>query len=233
MKKLKIVLITIILSFNSCIEEDIMDDSVPEEVRIISSFTTVKVGEMATLEASFFNNIGEIKDNSFIWSSSNPSVLSIDATTSSVSANEEGTAIITVKAIGKTGDLTDSQTIKVVANNSISIETPKKGAFSKTTSYKAAGDFEMTKTSNGIKIELASNYVADTSLPGFALFLTNNPNSLANALQIDAYDDADGAHYTGAFTYNIQNVGLNDYKYLVQWCRPFSILTGKAFIIDK
>jgi uncharacterized protein YjdB len=103
-----------------------MDDSVPEEVRIISSFTTVKVGEMATLEASFFNNIGEIKDNSFIWSSSNPSVLSIDATTSSVSANEEGTAIITVKAIGKTGDLTDSQTIKVVANNSISIETPKK-----------------------------------------------------------------------------------------------------------
>jgi hypothetical protein len=124
-------------------------------------------------------------------------------------------------------------TIKVVANNSISIETPKKGAFSKTTSYKAAGYFEMTKTSNGIKIELASNYVADTSLPGFALFLTNNPNSLANALQIDAYDDADGAHYTGAFTYNIQNVGLNDYKYLVQWCRPFSILTGKAFIIDK
>ena len=61
MKKLKIVLITIILSFNSCIDEDIIDDSVPEEVRIISSFATLKVGEVATLEASFFNNIGEIR----------------------------------------------------------------------------------------------------------------------------------------------------------------------------
>ncbi|PQJ76027.1 Ig-like domain-containing protein [Polaribacter gangjinensis] len=233
MKKLKIVVLFSVLAFSACIEEDIIDDSVAEEVRIISSFTTLKVGEIATLEASFFNNVGELENNTFIWSSSNPSVLSIDATTSSVIANSEGTAIITAKATGKMGDLTDSQTIEVVANNSIIIDNPKKGTFSKTTSYKAAGDFEITKTSTGIKIELASNYVADTSLPGFALFLTNNPNSLASALQIDAYDDADGAHYTGAFTYNISNVGLNDYKYLVQWCRPFAILTGKAQIIDK
>lgn len=233
MKNLKLTLIFCSLTLSSCIQEDIIDDSVPEEVRIISSFTTLKVGEMATLNASFFNNIGEIEDNSFIWFSSNATVLSIDPATSIITANAEGTSIISVKAIGKTGELTDSQVIEVVADNSNSIDTPKKGTFSKTTSYKAAGDFEITKTSNGIKIDLASNYVADTSLPGFALFLTNNPNSLANALQIDAYDDADGAHYTGAFTYNIENVGLNDYKYLVQWCRPFSILTGKAEIIDK
>lgn len=232
MKNLKIAVLFGVLAFSSCIEQDIIDDSVPEEVRITNDISALKIGETIDFEATYFNNVGEIESKALFWESSNSDVLSIDASTTKGIAKAEGTATITVTVNGIVGILTDTKIITVTKDDTITVNA-KKGTFSKTSSYKAAGDFEITTTTNGIKIVLASNYVADTSLPGFALFLTNNPNSLANALQIDAYDDANGAHYTGTFTYNIQNVGLNDYKYLVQWCRPFSILTGKALIIDK
>lgn len=233
MKKLKIVMLLCSLVCFSCIQEDIINDAVPEEVRITIEFNTLKVGEIIELKANYFNNVGEIETQALSWVSSNTDVLSIDGNSiAKGTAKKEGTTTLTVSANGIYGTLTDTKTITVTKEDT-NVANAKKGSFEPTSSYKSAGDFEITSTDNGIKIELASNYVADTSLPGFALFLTNNPSSLANALQIDAYDDSDGAHYTGAFTYTIENVGLNDYKYLVQWCRPFSILTGKGLIIDK
>lgn len=232
MRNLKIAILLFSLVFYSCIQEDIIDDSVPEEVRITNDISTLKIGKTVDFEATYFNNVGEIENRSLSWESSNTDVLSIDASTSKGTAKAEGTASITVIVNGILGVLTDTKIITVTKDDTM-VANVKKGTFTPTSSYKSAGDFEITGTTNGIKIELASNYVADTSLPGFALYLSNNPNSLANALQIDAYDDTNGAHYTGAFTYTIENIGVNDYTYLVQWCRPFSILTGKAEIIDK
>jgi hypothetical protein len=235
MKKLKFVLLLFFIGLNSCVQEDIVDDSVPEEIRIISSVNILEVGDVVKLEASYFNNVGKKENKTIVWESSNTTVLSVDDATTNITAKAKGTATIKVKTTGDSGELTDSEIIMVVKNGDIVVpsEITKKGTLTPTVSYDSSGDFEIAKTSNGIKIDLADNYVGDESLPGFALFLTNSPNSLANALQIDAYDDADGAHYKGAFTYNIVGVGLNDYQYLVQWCRPFSILVGKALITDK
>ncbi|GGF78866.1 Ig-like domain-containing protein [Wenyingzhuangia marina] len=235
MRLLKFVFLLFFIGLNSCIQEDIVNDRVPEELRIISSVNALKVGDVVKLHASYFNNIGEKESKTVVWETSNPTVLSIDEFTTNITAKAEGTATITVKTIGVSGELTDSEIIMVVKDDVVVIpsENTKKGTITPTESYDASGDFEVIKTTNGIQIILANNYVADESLPGFALFLTNNPNSLVNALQIDAYDDADGAHYKGAFTYSVNGVGLNDYQYLVQWCRPFSILVGKATITDK
>ncbi|MDO3693320.1 Ig-like domain-containing protein [Wenyingzhuangia sp. chi5] len=235
MKLLKLVFLLLFVGLNSCIQEDIVDDAVPEELRIISSVNTLKVGDVVKLQASYFNNVGEKENKNIVWETSNSNVLFIDALTTNITALAEGTATITVKTTGSSGELTDSEIIMVVKDGVVVMpsENTKKGTIAPTASYVAAGDFEISKTTNGIQIILDDNYVADESLPGFALFLTNNPNSLANALQIDAYDDVDGTHYKGAFTYILDGVGINDYQYLVQWCRPFSILVGKATITDK
>ncbi|MGY5355919.1 Ig-like domain-containing protein [Wenyingzhuangia sp. IMCC45467] len=229
-----ILAFTTLLFFTSCIQEDIVDDFIEDEVRITSSISTLKVGDFVKLEATYFNNVGNIENKQITWETSNELVLSIDAATNNIKAEKEGTATITANTIGNSGNLSDSVII-IVSNDEEqpSSEISKKGTLAPTSSYDAAGDFEIRKTTNGIQIILDDNYVADESLPGFALFLTNNPNSLANALQIDAYDDADGTHYKGAFTYTLNGVGINDYQYLVQWCRPFSILVGKATITDK
>lgn len=236
MKSIKLLLLLFFVILSSCIQEDIVDDAVPEEIRIISNVNSLKLGDIVKFEAAYFNNVGQKENKTIVWETSNPNVLSVDNTTTNITAKAEGTATITAKTTSIDGeDLIDHQTITVVANEVIitPVETVKKGTFVTTSSYDAAGDFEMITTTTGIQINLASNYVGDESLPGFALYLTNNPNSLTNALEIDAYDDADGAHYKGIFTYNIEGVGINDYQYLVQWCRPFSILVGQATITDK
>lgn len=234
-KLAKYVFFIALLTFNSCIQEDIVDDAVPEEIRIISSVNSLKIGDIVKFEASYFNNVGIQENKTIVWESSNPNVLSIDLETTNITAEAEGTATITAQTEGISGLLTDSQIVTVVKEGEIvvPVETVKKGAFSATSSYDSSGDFEIIKTTNGIQINLASNYIGDESLPGFALFLTNNPNTLTNALEIDAYDDGNGTHYKGAFSYNVDGVGLNDYQYLVQWCRPFSILVGQALITDK
>lgn len=235
MKLLKLIFLLLFVGLNSCIQEDIVDDAVPEELRIISSVNTLKVGDVVKLQASYFNNVGEKENKSIVWETSNPAVLSVDPLTTNITAEAEGTATISVKTTGTSGELTDSEIIMVVNDDVVVMPTEKTkvGTISPTSSYVAAGDFEIINTAGGIQIKLAENYVADQTLPGFALFLTNNPNSLSNALQIDAYDDNDGVHYKGAFTYKLDGVGINDYQYLVQWCRPFSILVGKANITDK
>lgn len=228
----KILTLFLLIGCCSCIQEDIINDFVSEEVRIISDINTLKIGDTLDFEAAFFNNVGELEDKTFSWNSSNDDILYFDGATSKAIGIAEGAVTITVTADGMAGMLTDSK-IVTVTQDEIITENTKIGTFSPTSSYDSAGDFVISSTPTGIKIDLADNYVADESLPGFALFLTNNPNSLASALQIDAWNDDDGAHYTGAFTYNIENVGLNDYGYLVQWCVPFSILTGKASITDQ
>ncbi|ANW96598.1 hypothetical protein AXE80_10045 [Wenyingzhuangia fucanilytica] len=235
MKLLKLKLFFIFIGLHSCIQEDIIDDNIAEEIRITQSVTALTIGDVVKFEASYFNNVGEKENRAIVWETSNNSILSIDELANNITALAEGSATITAKTTGMFGELTDSKNVTVFKEGDVVIpsDNSKEGTIVRTSSYAAAGDFDIIKTTNGIEIILDNNYVADESLPGFALFLTNNPNSLANALQIDAYDDADGAHYKGAFTYTLDGVGINDYQYLVQWCRPASILVGKALITDK
>ncbi|NJB83014.1 Ig-like domain-containing protein [Wenyingzhuangia aestuarii] len=228
----------LVLSSTSCIKEDIINDAVPEEVRIITNTSTIREGDVIILKASYFNEVAQIETRTLTWETTNPAVLSVDNLTSNITGVAEGIATITVKVNGNNGELSDSRTITVLkAGEPIPEPTPsdgeKKGSLQKTSSYVSSGDFTIVETSSGIRIDVADNYRADTTLPGFAMFLTNNPNSLTNAYQVDAFDDADGAHYTGAFSFTVDGVGINDYRYLVHWCRPFTIQVGEALITDN
>ena len=172
MKLIKTLFLIPFFGLTSCIQEDIVNDAVPEELRIISSVNSLKVGDIIIFSASYFNNVGQQENKTIVWESSNENVLSIDNSTSNITAHAEGTATITVKTTGDSGELTDSQIITVVKDGEVvaPVETAKKGTFSATSSYDSSGDFEMIETPTGIQINLASNYIGDESLPGFALF---------------------------------------------------------------
>lgn len=102
------------------------------------------------------------------------------------------------------------------------------GSFRTVSDYVSSGDVQVVETETGINIVFASNYRADNSLPGFAMYLSNSPTSLVNALEIDAFDDADGVQYAGAHNIAVSGVAIDAYKYLVHWCRPFEIVVGQA-----
>ncbi|NRT10630.1 hypothetical protein [Flavobacterium sp. 14A] len=237
MKVMKLaVSLIILLTFGSCISEDIVDDEIVEIIRINNSFSNFNVGSTVILDAAFFDNQGIKQTVDFNLSSQNPTVLEIDTTTNEIIAKAKGTSTLLVSTVY--GGKTIENSVVVTVNELGTAPAPtasniKIGTISKTSSYDAAGDFEITEITGGIRIKFASNYRADRSLPGFAMYLTNNPNLITNALKIDSQGDADGVIYSGAFSIDVMGVGINDFGYLTHWCEPFRIKVGVAEIKNK
>ena len=73
--------------------------------------------------------------------------------------------------------------------------------------------------------EFGDDYQASTSLPGLYVYLTNNPATANNAFEIGRVEIFNGAH-----SYRISGVGLNEYDYLLYWCKPFSVKVGDGEI---
>ena len=97
----------------------------------------------------------------------------------------------------------------------------RSGAIRTTSSYLLEGSFTLRQDGNDIVLEFADNYRASTSLPGLYVYLTNNPSTSNNAFEIGRVETFEGAH-----SYRISGVGLNDYDYLLYWCKPFSVKVG-------
>lgn len=237
MKVIKLGLSIIILSlFTSCIGEDIVDDEIVETIRINNTFLNFTVGESTVLDAAFFDNQGMKQTVDFNLKSENTSVIEVDNLTKEIIAKSKGTAslIVTTMYSGKTIENSVTITVNEAGVTPVPVtSTIKIGTITKTSSYVAAGDFEITEITGGIRIQFASNYRADSSLPGFAMYLTNNPNVITNALKIDSQGDADGVVYNGAFSIDVMGVGINDFGYLTHWCEPFRIKVGVAEIKNK
>ncbi|WP_366183225.1 hypothetical protein [Flavobacterium ovatum] len=229
-----IVLVFILLfGFSSCIKEDIVNDEIEENIRINNSFSNFIIGNEVVLDAFFFDNLGIKQTVVFNLASNNSPIIEVDNANKKITAKSKGTATITVSTTYQNKLVEKSVAITVNDVGSTPTAIVKKGTLVKTSSYASAGDFEITEISGGIRISFASNYVADSTLPGFAMFLSNNPNTMVGAKKIDAQGDADGVVYKGAFTMDIMGVGINDYGYLTHWCEPFKIKVGEAEIKTK
>jgi len=102
----------------------------------------------------------------------------------------------------------------------------KTGTLVTTSDYVCEGDFTIQENETGITLILASNFRADQILPGYGMFLSNNPRSIQGALQIDGIGSGFRGHFSGSASFMIEDVGVDDYQYLVHWCVPFNIEVG-------
>lgn len=231
MRKIHLVFALIFTSlFSNCIGEDIIDDAVPEEIRFLNPIDNISVSETYQLDVSFLNNIGEVEAANVIWSSSNPSIATINST-GLITPIAEGTTTISAVV-----NLSESKTVENAIDITITeapIEAPipeiKSGTIVTTSSYLLKGDFTLTaiENSNNLNLSIESNYEASTSLPGLYLYLSNNPNSISSAYEVGAVNIFNGAH-----SYTIVDAGLNDYAYLLYWCKPFAVKVGEGEIND-
>lgn len=55
------------------------------------------------------------------------------------------------------------------------------------------------------------------------MYLTNNPNSIANAYEIGEVTIFDGAH---SFELDANEVGLTDFDFVLYFCKPFNVKVG-------
>ena len=211
------------LGFSSCIGDDFIEDQVDPVVRITSSVNSIAVGESFQLEAIFLNNIGIQESVEIFWSSSDPNIISIEST-GLATAHEAGIVTITARYIN--GDVEIEDAIEVEASSETNVDpNVASGQIVTTSSYILEGDFEVIPEGNGIRINIADNYRASSSLPGLYLYLTNNANSIAAAREVSMVTIFNGSH-----SYFIDQVDITDYQYLLYYCKPFNVKVGDGQI---
>ncbi len=210
---------------SSCIGDDVIDDAVEPIVRIENLIDSIQVGTDYQFEASFLNNVGKPESVPLSWSSSDSDVVSItdDGT---ASALNPGSVIITVFAQTSASTFEESFDLNVGASTTTVVQpTSRSGVIRTTSSYDLTGDFTIEEVDGSLVVNIAENYRASTALPGLYVYLTNNPNTIAGALEIGAVEVFEGAH-----AYSLASVGLNDYNHILYYCKPFNVKVGDGEI---
>lgn len=197
-----------------------------EEIIIINPIDNIRVSETHQYAVNYYNSLGELEETPFTWSSSNPTVATVNSS-GLVRGISEGITIIKVRTTVNSLVLESSTTLEITENGPV--ENSKSGLIMTTSSYTLKGSFTLSKIddSNNLELYINSDYEASTSLPGLYIYLSNNPNSIGSAFEIGAVTTFSGAH-----TYTINNKGINDYSYVLYWCKPFGVKVGDGQIKD-
>ncbi|MEN0006056.1 MAG: hypothetical protein AAF798_18035 [Bacteroidota bacterium] len=204
----------------SCIGDDIIQDTVTEELRITSTIDTLAVNDTYQFEGRYTNNIGQTQALPVFWSTTDASILSIDdnglATGIATGAATVYAEVVTPEQL----TLRDSVLV-AVGTETVTTISERTGVIRTTSSYVLEGDFIVTQEGDELIIEVADNYRASASLPGLYLYLTNNPNTTNNAFEVGKVDVFNGGH-----TYRINGINISEYDYLLYYCKPFSVKVG-------
>ena len=215
----------IVLSlFSACIGDDIIDDAVEPTIRITNPIDTLEINTSYTFEFSYFNNVGvqeQITD--FTWYSSDPAIISVNAD-GVVTANTLGEATIGIQTTQNGQTITDEQLV-IVGESTVVVPSERSGVVETTSSYALFGTFTLKEVGDNLELSFAGDYNASTALPGLYVYLTNNPSTTTTAFEIGAVQVFNGAH-----TYTIEGVGINDYDYVLYFCKPFNVKVGDGAI---
>ncbi|AXT61043.1 hypothetical protein D1816_12020 [Aquimarina sp. AD10] len=222
------ILQIILVSFISCVGEDIVEDRVDVVLRIDNPLTSLAMGETHKFEATYLNNIGQEENVDFIWSSSDTNIVDINTSTGLATALKEGTAIISVTTIGNVENEIIQSTLQIT-NETIIDNPSRSGKIVTTSSYVLTGDFvlEAISDQNLIRLSISDNYNASTSLPGLYIYLTNNPNTTNGAFEIGPVQVFNGSH---SYDISADEVQLNQYSHVLYFCKPFNVKVGEGEI---
>ncbi len=208
-----------------CIGDDIVDDFVPPAVKIMNTVDTLALGSTWQFDAKYTNNIGKEETLPVQWASSNEDVLAIDGS-GLATGLAKGSVTLTTK-VEAGGEMLSDQWPVVVGDETVVSSGTQSGKIVSTSSYLLEGNFEISEEGNGIKIFISDGYRASTALPGLYIYLGNNKSSISGngTKEIQMVQV-----YSGAHSYQVDGVGLNDFKYILYWCKPFNVKVGEGVV---
>ena len=215
------ILTFVMLTLNSCIGDDIIEDRVDPVVRISNAIDTIENGTSYQFEASFFDQVGKEKMIDLNWSTSDGNNISISET-GLATALQTGSSLISVDGLAPSGEQVSDEILVTVGDETVVSTSERIGTLQTTSSYELMGDFVLKEEGGILKLSFSDNYKASTALPGLYIYLTNNPTTNSGAYEIGAVTDFEGAH-----SYELPNsISLTDYEYVLYFCKPFNVKVG-------
>ena len=218
--------IVLMALLSSCIKDDILSDFVEPRVRITSSVDSLAIDSSFESRASYFNNVGERMSVDFLWTSSNINVAMVNQSSGLVKGVDKGSCFIYASHINEGIEKKDSFALAVsdtVIEGDFSGE--KVGVVSTTSSYPLSGSYTLATQNKDLLLTFGNDYVADNSLPGLYVYLSNNKETVGSALEIGPVKVFSGTH-----SYLIPGVKINDYAYILYFCKPFNVKVGDGVI---
>ncbi|MCR9287286.1 MAG: hypothetical protein NXI23_07895 [Bacteroidetes bacterium] len=223
MKNITLLSCLMIIALSSCIKDDFINDTIDPVLRITNPIDTIAESTTFQFEAMYLNNVGLEEVITQTWQSSQPNVIQI-SNDGLAEALQPGSSVISVEYTDGSNTLRDEIEVHV-GETTIVVSTDKIGSIATTSSYKLTGDFSLKEDGSDLILEFANNYEASTALPGLYVYLTNNNTTTSNALEIGKV-----ATFSGAHSYTIPNTGINDFKYVLYFCKPFNVKVGDGEI---
>lgn len=223
MRKKITVLFLVLLS--SCIGTDIIPDFVEARVQIDQDITALQLNTMHQFKANFTNEVGEVVEGDILWASTNPSVMSIEATTGWATALAEGTTDIIASL--DNGELSLADTISIqVGSETVAASNERTGTLQGNAGYTLNGDMKLIDNGDGtLTLSFGENF-SFSGAPDPYIYLSNSRNNINNAVEIH-FLSSRNQDISGAFEINnITGVTLNQYTHVVFWCRAFSVRLG-------
>jgi len=213
--------IVLTISFlTSCIGDDFVFDEVEPMVVITSNLETLALGTTFQIEAKYLDNVGAEQVLPKNWTSSASDIISVDQS-GLITALNAGQSVITAELILDDMILEDKITV-TVAEETTQSSNARTGVIESTSSYRLEGNFSLEKVGENLVLDIDETYQTTSALPGLYIYLTNNRNSNSGALEIGEVTVFSGAH-----SYTLpDDVGINDYQYLLYYCKPFSVKVG-------
>lgn len=216
--------------FTACVGDDIVDDYVTPVIRIDNLATEIEAGTTHQYGMTFFNNVGQMEEVSAEWTSADPAVLTVD-NTGLATGVAEGSTTVSLTFTDEFGETVSTTEGVTVGASTVVVEEPaeRRGTVATTSTYPLMGDFVLAEIADTDNLDLSfdSDYEADDSLPGLYVYLSNNPNSTSGAYEIGRVETFSGAH-----NYEITGVAIDDYRYVLYFCKPFNIKVGVGEITE-
>ncbi len=212
----------------SCIEDDIIQDMVDEQLRITMMPEVIAAGETFQFAARYTNNVGAIEEGQVEWISSDESLLTINSDGLATALQQGMVTVSAMVTLEGRDPLLELIPVTIGGTTVVAEEvlTARSGTIATTTFYTLEGDFTLEEQENGkLLLSISENYETTSALPGLYLYLTNNPNTNNGAFEVGLVDVFKGAH-----TYEIEGVELGDFDYLLYYCKPFRVKVGDGLI---
>lgn len=181
------------------------------------SSSNVAIGSTLQLTASATDvNGNALNVTSFNWTSNNTSVATVDQN-GLVTGVADGLVTITAST-----NNVNSQAYQLTIGNGGSSQASRKGQFGGANGYSVSGEATLEAAGNGVKLVLGSNFSSQNG-PGLYVYLSNSASSVSGGVELGKL-----RKNSGTDEYTIDNVSLDQYNFVLIYCKPFGATFGAA-----
>lgn len=217
MRLKKFIPVLTLLMFYGCIGTDIVEEVlVPADLAISRTADSIQIGNTFAFEADYFNEFGQMEAVEINWSSTDPTIISINDT-------GEGTALDVGSSFIKAAymNVVDSILVSVatVVNSELSI---REGIFKGNRDYEVNGTFTLAEMGNDLELSFDSDFTASNG-PGLFVYLSNSQENVTGGVEVGQLQSNSGAQ---SYTISMSDAQLGTYRFVLIYCKPFGIPFG-------